>query len=136
MDSVKQALFLTPKQQTETLRACHPSIQGLLDLDQIYPHLNQRNLLTDTEREDLQSLVYSRNQKIARLVEVLPRKGSDALQRFIECLQSSTDGTAHSELADKLYSEAEEVLKRRNGSGMSTDINTSNVVEDISHRSM
>ena len=115
----------------ETLRACHPSIQGLLDLEQIYPHLNQRKLLTDTEREDLQSFVYSRNQKIARLVEVLPRKGSDALQRFIECLQSSTDGTAHGELADKLYSEAEEVLKRKDRSGMST---ICNMVERIFHR--
>ena len=60
--------------------------------------------------------VYNRNQKIARLVEFLPRKGSDALQRFIECLKISTDGTAHGELAEKLCIEAEQVLMRRKDS--------------------
>lgn len=123
-ESTKRFLSPTPKQQTEILRACHPDIQGLLDLEQIFPYLNQCKLLTDTEREEMQSPinVYNRNQKITRLVEFLPRKGSDALQRFIECLKSSTDGTAHDELAEKLYTEAEQVLTRRkNNAGRYND---------------
>lgn len=122
-ESTKRVLSPTPKQQTEILRACHPDIQSLLDLEQIFPYLNQCKLLTDTEREEMQSPIniYNRTQKIARLVEFLPRKGSDALQRFIECLKSSTDGTAHDELAEKLYTEAEQVLTRKNNAGRHND---------------
>ena len=106
---------LTPEEQQEVLNAHHPEIRNFLDLEQIFPYLNQRNLLTDTEREELHSSVdvYNRNQKIARLVSWLPKKGSDGLQRFVFCLRSSVEGTAHQELADILQKAAQEVAAKR-----------------------
>ena len=86
-----------------------------MDLEQIFPYLNQKNLLTNTEREELHSSVdvYNRNQKITKLVSWLPKKGSDGLQRFVVCLRSSVEGTAHQELADLLQKAAQEVVVKR-----------------------
>ena len=85
----------------------------MLDLEQIFPYLNQHKLLTNSDQEALQSPFYSRNEKVTRLVTRLHRKGSNALWRFIICLRSSADGTAHDELASKLQSAVNEELTRR-----------------------
>ena len=84
----------------------------MLDLEQIFPYLNQHKLLTNSDQEVLQSPFYSRNNKITRLVTRLHRKGSNALWRFIICLRSSADGTAHNELASELQSAVNEELTR------------------------
>ena len=105
--------ILTPEEQQEVLNAHHPEIKNFLDLEQIFPYLNQKNLLTDMEREELHGLVYNRNQKIRKLVSWLPKKGSDGLQRFVVCLRSSVEGTAHQELADALQEAAQEVVVKR-----------------------
>ena len=85
----------------------------MLDLEQIFPYLNQHKLLTNSDQEVLQSPFYSRNDKITRLVMRLHRKGSNALWRFIICLRSSVDGTAHNELASELQSAVNEELTRK-----------------------
>ena len=88
-------------QQRKALGACLPDIYDKMNLEEIFPYLCECNLLTDTEQEQLQSMNirFTCKEKISKLITSLPRKGSDALTRFVECLKSSTEGTAHEELA-------------------------------------
>lgn len=92
---------LSTKEQEDVLQACTIDIEGILDLEQIFSHLYHHNLLNDTESEMLQvsNVELSRKKKIARLITSLPRKGSNALDRFVQCLVNSADGTGHRELA-------------------------------------
>ena len=87
----------------------------MLDLEQIFPHLFGHNLLTDSELELLQapSVQCSRKIKISKLVTGLPRKGPDALSRFVECLIHSADGTGHFELANRIRDDCAKVLKEK-----------------------
>ena len=59
---------LPAKTQEEILGRYHPDVQNMLDLEQIFPYLNQHKLLTNSDQEVLQSPFYSRNDKITRLV--------------------------------------------------------------------
>ena len=99
---------LSTKEQAEVIKQCSDDIHVLLDLEQIFPHLHQNNLLTDSEQDKLHSTNehWSRKEKITKLVTSLPRKGSDVLSRFHDCLTRSANGTAHMELADILRSKA------------------------------
>ena len=48
--------------------------------------------------------------KTDHLLKILPKKGRSALKRFVKCLrESSTEGTAHDELADFIESNAVEL---------------------------
>ena len=92
---------LSIKEQEEVLQACSTDIEGMLDLEQIRCHLYQHNLLSDSECATLQAPDFelSRKTKIQMLITTLPRKGSDALDRFVRCLIDSANGTGHRELA-------------------------------------
>ena len=69
----------------------------------LYPHLNERSLLSDHEREILLDVYHTRQFKIDKLLQWIPMKGSGALDKFIDCLQrSSRDASGHEELADLL----------------------------------
>ena len=104
--SVKQ-LSLSPSKQEKILAHCHPRIRNSLDIQAILPHLNQQDLLTSDERDILlQNSHSTRCNKIDHLLQWLPRKGEDALERFIQCLRSSSEGTGHRELATLLAEEA------------------------------
>ena len=61
---------LSVKDQERILQECGLDIHGMLDLEQIFPHLYSHNLLTDSEQELLQtsSVHCSRKNKISRLV--------------------------------------------------------------------
>lgn len=93
--------WLSTKEQEEVLQECSVDIEGMLNLEQIFSHLYHHNLLSDSECEMLQAsnVELSRKKKIARFITNLPRKGSNALDRFVQCLINSADGTGHSELA-------------------------------------
>lgn len=104
---------LSVKDQERILQECGLDIHGMLDLEQIFPHLYSHNLLTDSEQELLQtsSVHCSRKNKISRLVTSLPRKGPDALWRFVQCLNDSFDGTGHYDLAIKIRKDCTEILR-------------------------
>ena len=97
------------------LQECTLDILGLLDLEQIFPHLFSQNLLTDSEQELLQTsnVHCSRKTKITRLVTGLPRKGPDALWRFVKCLNRSADGTGHRDLAVRITEDCNKVLREK-----------------------
>ena len=104
---------LSVKEQERILQECGLDIHGMLDLEQIFPHLYSHNLLTDTEQELLQtpSVQCSRKSKISRLVTNLPKKGPDALWRFVQCLSDSIDGTGHYDLAIKIRKDCIKILR-------------------------
>ena len=54
--------------------------------------------------ETLQGMTSTSQQKVDKLLEILPRKGMNVLTQLVECLHESKAGTgsAHVELADKL----------------------------------
>ena len=99
----------------QVLQACSESIHVMLDLEQIFRYLYSYNLLTDTEQDMLQTSTVecSRKKKIMMLITNLPRKGSDALQRFVQCLLQSGDGTGHEDLAMIVKQEADKVINAR-----------------------
>lgn len=92
---------LSTREQEEVLRVCSIDIEGMLDLEQIRCHLYQYKLLSDSEWSTLQTPDFelSRKTKIQMLITSLPKKGSDALDRFVKCLANSSNGTGHGELA-------------------------------------
>ena len=96
------AAGLSAKQQEQVLDARYRDIQDCLNLDEIFPHLCQHHLLTSAEKQELLNPMYTSNHKIHKLITWIPRKGCDALHRFIICLKHSADGTGHLELADTL----------------------------------
>jgi DNA replication protein DnaC len=102
--------LLSTKEQEEVLQECSVEIEGMLDLEQIFSHLYHHNLLSDSECEMLQAsnVELSRKKKIARFITNLPRKGSNALDRFIQCLVNSADGTGHEELAQNICNTVKE----------------------------
>ena len=115
MSSSESTLSLTlkPKQLEKVLHACNVQIYNFLHMDSLFPHLVQEDLLTQGEMDKLcglSSAFASDDKKISYLVEkVLPKKGRTALPRFLKCLECTSRGTAHLELADIIKSKAHEL---------------------------
>ena len=103
--ALKRTGKLEPEQQERILDSLHPSIRCLLNVHEITPHLNQQGLLTSSEKEKLRNGLHTEDQKIDFIIEWIPRKGSDALGRFLISLEDSGDGTAHGELVGLLKRE-------------------------------
>lgn len=68
----------------------------------IFPFLIEKDLITLDEREYLLNPIHLDGDKINKLMAWLPKKGPDALNRFILCLDDSSDGTSHDVLAKKI----------------------------------
>ena len=101
------------KQQERVLDAYHGDIGGSVDIKELFPHLVQQGLLTSREKQLLRMEDKADEDKADLLLSWLPRKGGRALEKFVTCLERSTDGTAHGELALKIKKTAEGVLTGR-----------------------
>jgi len=88
------------------LQEHHSDLRSSLSLLELIPLLRKFDLLTKEEWDVLQSSKQTQNQKVDYLVGILPRKGEHACSKFIDCLESEKEHTAHQELADKLKSTA------------------------------
>ena len=89
--------------QELVLARCHTVLRDNLNIQSIFPHLTAKRLLTSGERNYLLNDYHSPQDKIDRVVQWIPRKGRDALIRFIECLEaSSDDARGHKELTELL----------------------------------
>ena len=89
--------------QRRILNRNHRRLRQDVDVETIYPHLNEHSLLSDHEREILLNVYHTRQFKIDKLLQWIPMKGSGALDKFIDCLQrSSLEARGHEELADLL----------------------------------
>ena len=103
---------MTLQQQRDVLNKLHPDLRRL-DLDQVFPHLNQQRLLTYSEQEKLKNERFTTDERIDELLKWIPKKGSDALKRFVKCLQNSADGTGHGELASSLEVEIGKIRSKQ-----------------------
>ena len=88
--------------QENALRACHKALRNQLNVMEIYPCLNSRNLLTKEEGHYLCNDGNSIGKKIDYVIDILPRKQRGWWDELICCLGESTAGTAHEYLASKL----------------------------------
>ena len=89
--------LLSQQKQMDVLESCSLNIYELLNVDKLLPHLCQENLLNKDEQKLFkQSGIEpepTRERKITKLVNVLPKQGSDGIRRFVKCLRSSQAGT-------------------------------------------
>ena len=107
---------LTLQEQEDILNSLHPELRGL-NLEQIFPHLNQQGLPSYSEKKKLRNEYFTTHDRIDELIKWIPTKGSDALERFIVCLRNSADGTGHDELATLLENELEKIQSKRQQKG-------------------
>lgn len=73
-----------------------------INIRAILPFLIEQNLITPDEREYLMNALHLDADKINKLMMSLPKKGPDALDKFILCLDDSSDGTGHDALAKRI----------------------------------
>ena len=84
------------------LKECHPTIRQLLSVSAIYPYLNRHHLLTDEQEADLSLPNQTDFERADKLIRWLPKKGPDFLEKFVDSLQQSSQGTAHEEIVRAL----------------------------------
>ena len=111
--ALKRTGKLDSEQQERILNSLHPSVRRMLNVHEIFSQLNQQGLLTPLEKGKLRNDLYTEDQKIDNIIEWIPRKGSDALGRFLICLEESSEGTAHGELVGLLKREIRKERLRR-----------------------
>ena len=93
----------------KALHQCSVELHSKLNPDSIVPYLQRDNLLTDNEENILMDSSKYRKEKINFIVSMLPTKGSGWCEKFIKALRSTTTGTAHNEVADKLEQQLAEL---------------------------
>ena len=91
------------KKDENALFSLGPLIQKELNITAILPFLIKYDLTTSEEREILISSSICNVEKKHRLIFLwLPNKGNNSLDRFIEALKESKEGTTHETLAHKI----------------------------------
>jgi len=88
--------------EEKALCFCHELLRRKLNVREIFPHLNQRELLTRHDKDTLQNKCFSNDEKVDYLVHHLPSKGENWWRLFISSLKRSSAGTGHGELANQL----------------------------------
>ena len=88
--------------EKQALRSCCSALVQLLDINAVLPHLVAKQVLTVENRYFLTCESKSQQEKAEYLVYILPRKCKGWFVTFLDCLQLSTKGTAHADLAQKL----------------------------------
>jgi len=85
------------------LQRCSVTLHNSLDIEVIYPYLVTHGLTTQNDQEKLTHPNSTNLEKINYLTQMLPKKGSDWLDKFIKCLEeSSKEAPAHDEIAQEL----------------------------------
>ena len=113
----------------KALQQCHPELRQYLNFATLLPYLSKYGLITKEQQEELIEVpIYTTAQKADKLLSWLPRSRPDFLERFIQSLRESTEGTNHDELADSL----EEALQEaRNDTDGMVGYTPSNLVNGI-----
>ena len=93
------------------LRQCAPKLHQHLNIDAIHPHLQHHVMLTRDESYTLANPNKTPGERVEFTINKLPSKVSGWWEKFINSLKSSTDGTAHGELA-KIFEDTLTELKK------------------------
>ena len=89
------------KQRQEVLWKCCPVIFQCLDVTTILPYLMSTMLINSSDHDVLRNEMRTRDSKIHYLIGILPRK-PDFLKKFLYCLNQTTTGTGHADIASQL----------------------------------
>ena len=112
---VSISIVIMEELEKQALRSCCSALVQLLDISAVLPHLIAKQMLTVENRCFLTCESKSQQEKAEYLVYILPRKCKGWFVRFLNCLQLSTEGTAHADLAQKLKVQLDD-LKEINAS--------------------
>lgn len=94
------------KRDENALFSLAPLIQKELNITSVLPYLIKHDLTTSEEREILlSSSMCNIEKKNLLLFSWLPNKGNNSLDRFVEALKESKEGTTHETLAHKIEEE-------------------------------
>lgn len=86
------------------MKHCDSIIQSL-NMDTLVPHLLKNNLLTQGEYEEIdRDKETPRKQNQYFILKVLPRKGGNAFEKFLESLKAEKEHLGHQELVKLLSS--------------------------------
>jgi len=98
--------------QRLTLEECNVILTNKLDVATILPHLIAKHLLTKDDREVLMMYAKTQVEKAQYLLDILPRKANGWFEKFMECLQETTDGTGHGDLVKELETKLQELAEK------------------------
>ena len=94
---------MDPRAQRRILARRHRRLRQSLQVKVALPYLNEEGLLSEQETEVLLNQFHTRQFKVDSLVQWVPQKGADGLDRFIAALRRSCrENRGHGELADLL----------------------------------
>jgi len=91
------------------LQEHHSDLRQCLSLRELIPMLRKHELLTKEEWEEISCKQLTHQKRIDYLVQLLPRKGEHAYEKFITCLESEKEHPSHMELAVKMKRTATEL---------------------------
>ena len=91
-----------PVNFAKVLQENHSDLRKYLSLQELIPLLRKLELLTEEEWDEISHKQLTRQQKIDYLVQLLPRKGEHAYEKFVTCLELEKEHSAHMELAEKI----------------------------------
>ena len=100
--------------EEQALLQCDVILYHSLDITVICPLLMEKKLLTPDESEVLESTL-SYADKIEHLLNMLPRKGNQWWDKFINCLEETSDGTGHRKIVRELEHAKKDIESRREG---------------------
>jgi len=86
----------------QAFNKCYAVLYNSLDIKAIYPFLVKQGLTTQSDKETLTHPYSTNFDKINHLTEILPKKGDGWLDKFIKCLEESSEGTGHSKMVKEL----------------------------------
>ena len=90
------------------LRRCNVELRNKLNLTEIIPHLNQHDLVTNSDVHMLRSMPAP--EGVDHLISMLPRKKDGWWKAFIAALKGSSSGTAHNDLVTILETELQQLM--------------------------
>ena len=86
----------------QVFNKCSVILFHSLDVSTISPHLVKHQLVTKSDSEKLDNPYISDVDKIDYLIQILPRKGNCWLEKFIQCLDETSEGTGHCKIVKEL----------------------------------
>ena len=88
----------------KVLQENHSDLRQYLSLQELIPLLRKFELLTTEEWDEISGhhKQLTQQQRVDYLVKLLPRKGEHAYEKFVTCLESEKEHSAHLELAKKM----------------------------------
>ena len=86
----------------QVFNKCSVILFHSLDVSTISPYLVKHQLVTESDSEKFDNPYISDVDKIDYLIQILPSKGNCWLEKFIQCLDETSEGTGHCKIVKEL----------------------------------